>query len=350
MRQFDQMDLTINNALILNSGSSWAAYQIGALRKLVEEDQLHFDLCAGTGIGAMNAAFIACGEWEALKMFWEGIKKRKLLSINWKSPMKKGLFIGTPQQKFIDKYISEDKLVERGVVLAISCLNMTTGNEEILIYPGETRLNLNEAIMAAVSVPGMSKYGTIERDVVVEGTFVRSFILHRIFRDFAPKQMFAVAAYAAGKNKVFKPGKYTTWIRQLKRTFQLNLCRDVDNEIEKTERDIKAMQVYKKNMERIDELIKIHARDEELQKSLQKVLVGHLENSSFTHRSKEIPSLIKIISEKEIEFPLWSFKRKKLASLQNAGYSDACKAVESFKNYQSGKMDDNTIRSSNYLE
>ncbi len=322
----------MNNALILNSGSSWAAYQIGALRKLVEEERLHFDICAGTGIGAMNAAFIACGEWEALKVFWQRINKRKLLSINWKSPLKKGFFTGKPQQKFIDKYLSEEKLLESGTVLVLSCLNLTSGSEEIFTYPGENRLSLTEAIMAAVSVPGMSEYGELEKDVLVEGTFVRSFVLHRIFKEYAPNRIYAVAAYATGTNEINSPKKYTTWMGQLKRTFQLNMCRDVDNEITKTERDIKAMQNYKRNMEQIGDLIKLNIEDKELEKSLLHILNEHQEKSHFTHTSRKIPTLIKIVSEKEIEFPLWSYKRKKLSELQNAGYYDACKALDSFEN------------------
>jgi len=327
----------MNNALILNSGSSWAAYQIGALKKLVEEEHLHFDICAGTGIGAMNAAFIACGEWEALKVFWQRINKRKLLSVNWNSPLKKGFFTNKPQQKFIDKYLSEEKLLEREAVLVLSCLNLTSGSEEIFTYPGENRLSLTEAIMAAVSIPGMSEYGELEKDVLVEGTFVRSFVLHRIFKDYAPNRIYAVAAYAVGTNEISSPKKYTTWMGQLKRTFQLNLCRDVDNEIAKTERDIKAMNNYKKNMERIGDLIKLNIEDMELKKSLLHILDEHQEKSHFTQTSREIPTLIKIVSEKEIEFPLWSYKRKKLSKLQNTGYYDACKALDSFKNYKLGE-------------
>jgi predicted patatin/cPLA2 family phospholipase len=318
---------SMNKALILNSGAFWAAYQIGALKKLVEEDKLHFDLCAGTGIGAMNAAFIACGEWEALNTFWNNIKPRKLMSINWKSPFKKGFFTGKPQQKFIDKHVSEEKLKARGTTLVFSCLNLNSGKEELFTYPGENRLSLSDAIMAAVAVPGMSKYGELENNALVEGTFVRSFILHRIFKDYRPKQMYAVAAYAQGKNQVVNPKEYNTWMRQLKRTFQLNMCRDVDAEITKTERDIKAMQEYKLNIEQMGNLIGLHVDDKDFERVLVETLEEHQIKSHFTHTTGEIPSLIKIVSGKEIEFPLWSSKKSKLNNLQREGYSDACKVL-----------------------
>lgn len=322
----------MNKALVLNSGSSWAAYQIGVLKKLIIEDQLHFDLCAGTGIGAMNAAFIACGEWEALDEFWHDIGTRKLLSINWENPFKKGLFVGKPQQKFIDKFVSEHKLKERGTTLVFSCLNLTSGCEELFAFPGENRLSLSEALMAAVAVPGMSKYGELGKEILVEGTFVRSFLLHQIFKTYTPKETYAVAAYARGKNKVISPKKYTTWMGGLKRTFQLNMSRDVENEIAKTQRDIHALQVYQKNMNQASDLVKSQISDQDLANSLQQILSDHRINSKFCDKTENIPRLIKIISEKEIEFPLWNYNKKKLSALQNEGYSDACNVLASHNN------------------
>ncbi len=67
----------MTRALVLSSGLGAAAYQIGALQHLLQERRWHFDVCAGTGLGAINAAGVACGEFAALQTFWQHIGWRK---------------------------------------------------------------------------------------------------------------------------------------------------------------------------------------------------------------------------------------------------------------------------------
>src|SRR5205807_3796519 len=105
----------MKRALVLNSCISWAAYQVGALRHLVGDRAMHFDLCAGTGMGAMNAALVACGEFLALEAFWKHIGLRRLLTFNWRAPWSEGPFSGAPLRRFIAAHVSEEKLAERGV-------------------------------------------------------------------------------------------------------------------------------------------------------------------------------------------------------------------------------------------
>src|SRR2546421_9872687 len=102
----------MKRALVPNSGAWWAAYQIGALRHLVVDRAMHFELLAGTGIGAMNAALVACGEFSALEAFWKRIRIGSLITFNWRTPWREGPCTGTPQRRFIAAHVSEKKLAE----------------------------------------------------------------------------------------------------------------------------------------------------------------------------------------------------------------------------------------------
>ena len=48
----------MSQALLLNAGASWAAYQVGAIDQLIGERRMRFDRYAGCGIGAMHASVI----------------------------------------------------------------------------------------------------------------------------------------------------------------------------------------------------------------------------------------------------------------------------------------------------
>ena len=81
----------MSDALLLNAGASWAAYQAGVIEQLVGERRMRFDMYVGCGIGAMHAALLACGAYERIGPFWDSISTWKLVRPNvrnpWRAPM-----------------------------------------------------------------------------------------------------------------------------------------------------------------------------------------------------------------------------------------------------------------------
>ena len=72
----------MSEALLLNAGASWAAYQVGAIDQLIGERRMRFDHYAGCGIGAMHGALLASGAHERIGPFWDSISTWKLTRPN----------------------------------------------------------------------------------------------------------------------------------------------------------------------------------------------------------------------------------------------------------------------------
>ena len=104
---------SMRNTLLLNAGASWAAYQIGAIEHLVTERGIEFDSYVGCGIGAMNAALLACGEYDVLIGFWDSISTRRLIRPNVTSPWR-AMFRNSPQRAFVTAHVREQALIDRG--------------------------------------------------------------------------------------------------------------------------------------------------------------------------------------------------------------------------------------------
>ncbi len=51
--------VNLKRALVLSGGGCKGAFEIGALRHLIAQEQLDFDLFCGTSVGAINAAFLS---------------------------------------------------------------------------------------------------------------------------------------------------------------------------------------------------------------------------------------------------------------------------------------------------
>ncbi len=68
-------------ALVLEGGGAKGAYQIGAIKALLEDDY-KFNTVIGTSIGAINAAFIAQGDIDKIENLWKTLSFKELMDIN----------------------------------------------------------------------------------------------------------------------------------------------------------------------------------------------------------------------------------------------------------------------------
>ena len=68
-------------ALVLEGGGAKGAYQIGAMKALIENG-FKFNTVIGTSIGAINAAFIAQGDMDKVEELWKTLSFKELMDIN----------------------------------------------------------------------------------------------------------------------------------------------------------------------------------------------------------------------------------------------------------------------------
>lgn len=318
----------MKRTLVLNSGASWASYHIGALECLVEDRGLSFDYCAGTGIGAMNAAFVACDAFGALKEFWHDIGWFKLISVNWQHPWEQAPFIGDPQAEFIARHVSEEKLRSAGRKLVFNTMDLNSGQEQTFTYPGGP-MPLIDALRGATAVPGCTspmRYGQWQ---LVEGTFINSFLVSQVLAKYPVDELYAVAALPPGRQPAVEPPEiYSNWREVMRRSLQLNLSRDIWAGNEQAEKIIAAARAHTQIGEQLQEAVSSHIADPDVQEKLTRALRKKHDTSDFPYRWETIPDLYKVVTSRPIIFPMWRFQQKHLRALMETGYQDAAAVVE----------------------
>lgn len=315
----------MTRALVLNACSSWAAYQVGALRHLVVERGLHFDLCAGTGIGAMNAALVGCGQVAALERFWRHIGLRRLVAPNWDTPWREGPLTGVPQRRFIAAHVSDERLRARGVTLLLNVLNVRTGREEVLRYPGGAgQLPLVDALMAAVATPGLCRPIADRGRHLGEGTLITSFLLPAVLRDAGEIDEIVAIAPALPPGGI--PRRYTTWWAVLERALAMNLAHDVRAALDEAEKVTAATGAFR----HVRALVPARVADAAgpaLGERLRADLEAIYRRSAFPLQHSAGPAVRAIAPSRDLGYPLWRFRRGDLARARDLGYRDAHAAM-----------------------
>ena len=305
----------MKRALVLNAGSSWAAYQIGALRHLITERAMTFDLYAGTGTGAMNAALVACGEFPALEAFWQRIGLRQLVTPNFRTPWSEGPFRGTPQRRFVAAHVSESKLRSRGVKLLISTLDLQSGRERVLAYPG-CDLPLVDGIMAAVATPGLIPPMPHRGRQLVEGTLVSSFLLHRVLEHPVEEIVAVAAAICPGREQ---SRRYATWRAVLERALAMNQAHDVWEALEDAEKITSAAVAFRHVSENVPQRLTQRVPDPMLRQRLETRLSEIYDKSEFPLQRASGPSVRSITPSRDLTYPLWRFSHRALTAANDLG-------------------------------
>ncbi len=103
--------------LVLSGGGGKGAYEIGVWKAIKELNiDNYIKVVSGTSIGAINAALFAQDDFEEAMKMWKEVTIEKLLPINNKGLIKKGvtLAIGSKNMNLVKKYMA--KQLEQGDV------------------------------------------------------------------------------------------------------------------------------------------------------------------------------------------------------------------------------------------
>lgn len=307
-------------ALVLNAGASWAAYQIGALRHLVSERGLRFDLCAGTGIGAMHAAFVACGQLEMLEDLWARIGLRRLVRPNWRQPWRDGPLVGTPQRRFIAAHVSEGRLAAEGISLAISVVDLQGGREQVLRYPG-AELPLVDGLMAAVATPGLTPPLRHRGRQLVEATVIDAVPMGAALADPAVEEIVAVLAAPIGAEAARR--RYRTWRAVAQRALEMNQAADVRRALDDAEGASAAAEAFRAVSRRVPQALAAKVDDGVLAERLRARLAEVYERSEFPLRRPAGPRLVAITPSRDLRFAPWRFRAAELDVAAALGHADA---------------------------
>ena len=149
--------------LALGGGAARGWAHIGVLKALAEQE-IKFDLVAGTSIGSIVGACLAAGRMDELEQFARSIDVGLMLRLTDLKFHGRGLFDGGPIVAEIARQLEVSNIEELDIPFAAVAVDMVTG-DEVDFRQGP----LVEAIRASISLPGI--FSPVRKDghILVDG-------------------------------------------------------------------------------------------------------------------------------------------------------------------------------------
>lgn len=167
-------------ALVLSGGGSKGAYQVGALKALVESGKT-WNSVYGISVGALNAAWFALHKPEEqqaafpeLLEIWKNVKSSADIYKPWASYKmhyvysiwKGSLNSGAPLRSIVTKLWDKEKHLNSGVKLTVGCSSLTTTRYHN--FDG-THPNIMEYILASSHLPVVFEPLEIDGELWADG-------------------------------------------------------------------------------------------------------------------------------------------------------------------------------------
>ena len=145
-------------AFVFSGGGSLGAVQVGMLKALVEAG-VRPDLCVGSSVGALNAAWVAAnldGDVGELAEIWTRLRREDVFPT---TPMQLGLAVLARRQhlvspnglqRLLESTLGHRRLDRGSARLAIVTTDVTSGQKRVL-----TRGDAIPALMASCAIPGV---------------------------------------------------------------------------------------------------------------------------------------------------------------------------------------------------
>ncbi|MFP4362824.1 MAG: patatin-like phospholipase family protein [Spirochaetia bacterium] len=173
--------------LVLGGGGAKGAYQVGAVKALLETG-IHFEAIIGTSVGALNGALIAQDELDKALDIWynmsinnvinlpkslkngDKIKSEEIIEYIRDSITKhKGLDV-SPLRNIIKDHLKPTKILKSGIEFGVITVNMSELSPKEVFLTQDNKERLVDFIIASSSFPGFS-LPEIEGDTYIDGGF-----------------------------------------------------------------------------------------------------------------------------------------------------------------------------------
>lgn len=151
-------------ALVLSGGGSKGAYQAGALKHILGELEVAYDVFCGVSVGAINCAFLSMFPYQQEKE--SGIAMAELWSIldnsriykRWfpfggmHAVWRKSFFDSSPMHQLIRSEIDLERIRDSGKKVSVGTVSLSSGKYTIF---DQNSNYFVDAVIASASFPGM---------------------------------------------------------------------------------------------------------------------------------------------------------------------------------------------------
>jgi NTE family protein len=163
-------------ALVLSGAASKGCYQISAVRYLIQELKVSYDMFAGVSTGAINCAYLAQYEnqshgVEDLFKLWQTITNHNIYK-SWfplgplQAIWKKSLYDSSPLRKLIVDNISLEKIRQAGKTVSIGTVNINSGKYTNF---DQTSDDFIKAVQGSCAIPGLMEPVSILNQLFIDG-------------------------------------------------------------------------------------------------------------------------------------------------------------------------------------
>lgn len=157
-------------ALVLSGGGSKGAYQVGALKKWLFEDEIEYDVFCGISVGSLNGSYLAQfpyghvkNSWSSLKAVWDRVNQSNVkkswfpfgsLSSLWKP----SVYDSRPLQKWVRSELDAPTIAKSGKKLRVVSVSWDTTKTNV---SSESDADIAEWVIASSAFPVMLLHAEI---------------------------------------------------------------------------------------------------------------------------------------------------------------------------------------------
>lgn len=228
-------------ALVLSGGGSKGAYQVGALKHILGELHVAYDILCGVSVGAINVAFLSmfhAGQEEEsilkLSQLWSQLDNSKIYQRwwpfgRWHSMWKKSFFNSAPLHKLIRSNMDLEKIRNSGKRVSVGTVSLSSGKYTIFDEHSEHFLS---AVIASASFPGMLQPVSFDGQLWTDGGVKEISPIKKAVEMGADEIDVIITS---PQTRIRRFIKNPTTVDILKRTIDLSTDKIMANDIEKVE-------------------------------------------------------------------------------------------------------------------
>ncbi len=306
-------------ALVISGGGAKGAFAAGAIKYIMIELGLNFDIVVGTSTGALIAPLVASKDISNLVHFYENVEKQDILknrpdifaflfsdSLNDTKPLKRLI------ENFFGDKLRYRRLIESPTELFVTVVNMQTGAIDYGNQHRDSKSILLKKILASASIPVLMPPVKIARHQYIDGGVKEIAPLSKAIIEGATSIISIILSPAQENRKPVKR-EFKNAMDILKRTIELLTDEILDN-------DLKIANLYSEAIGYIDR-IKKNAKDIlGLKDSEIKRLFSGVENP---FSGKRILNIITIRPDEELMESSLDFDPGKMRDMVVKGYIKA---------------------------
>ena len=224
-------------ALVLSGGGAKGAFTAGAVKYLMVEKGLRFDLVIGTSTGALIAPLVASQDIANLLHFYENVEQQDILTD--RPDLLAFLFSDAlndtkPLERLIKKFFGDreryERLLRSSTEMYVTVVNMQTGEIEYGNQHQDRKPVLLKKILASACVPVMMPPVKIGRHQYVDGGVKEIAPFSKAIDEGATHIVSVILSPDASHREPTRK-EFTSSLDILKRTLELLTDEIVDNDL-----------------------------------------------------------------------------------------------------------------------